>query len=79
MRTPRLKETTIVNVAYVYARHGCLLSLIALNSAMSVDTVLRQPINPNCMPVATVSQFFDFSYDGKNSNSHKILNVSGKI
>lgn len=38
-----------------------LLSLIAWNSAMKVETVLRQPINPNCRPVATVSQLLLFT------------------
>lgn len=55
IRVPKPNEVHIVTMAYVYALQGYLLSLIALNSAMKVETVLRQPSNPNCMPVATIS------------------------
>lgn len=53
---PKQNEMEIVARAYAYALQGCVLCLIALNSAINVETVLRQPKNPNCMPFITVSQ-----------------------
>lgn len=47
--------------AYAYALQGFLLSLIALNSAMKVETVLRHPKNPSCMPAAAVSKVWLFA------------------
>ena len=38
---------TVIN-AYAYALQGCSLSLIAVNSAMKAETILRQPKNPSC-------------------------------
>ncbi|KAM2731447.1 hypothetical protein EV2_035105 [Malus domestica] len=55
----------IVAMAYAYALQGYLLSLIALNLAMKVETVLRQSRNPNCMPVATMSQVLVFTCTNK--------------
>ena len=68
MRIPKPSEMHIVIMAYAYARQGCLLSLIALNSATKVDTVLKQPRNPSCMPVAMVSQLLVFTYIVQKTN-----------
>ena len=51
---------TVIN-AYAYALQGCSLSLIAVNSTMKAETVLRQPKNPSCMPDATISQVWLFT------------------
>ena len=53
---PNPNEMQMVIKAYAYALQGRSLSLIALNSAMKVETVLKQPKNPSCMPNATISQ-----------------------
>ena len=58
---PNPNEMQMVIKAYAYALQGRSLSLIALNSAMKVETVLRQPKNPSCMPNTTVSQVWLFT------------------
>jgi hypothetical protein len=73
INVPKPKETQMVIKAYAYALQGCLLSLIALNSAMKVDTVLRQPKNPSCMPDATVSQVWVFTYTKINQDFGHVL------
>ena len=58
---PNPNEMQMVIKAYAYALQGRSLSLIALNSAVKVETVLRQPKNPSCMPDATVSLVWLFT------------------
>lgn len=62
IKVPKQNEAHIVTMTYAYALQGCLLSLIALNSEMKVETVLRQPKKPNCTPVTMILQVLVFTY-----------------
>ena len=62
IKIPKQNEKHIVIIAYAYALQGCMLSLIALNSVAKVETVLRQPNRPNCIPTTTVSQSLVFTW-----------------
>ena len=68
IRVPKQNEVNMVTMAYKYALQGFLLSLIALNSAMKAGTVLRQPKNPNCMAVATISQVLELTYKAQTED-----------
>ena len=62
IKIPKENDKKTVMIAYAYALIGRLLSLIALNSAANVETVLRHPIRPNCSPATAVSQSLVFTY-----------------
>lgn len=47
IKIPKENEMHIVIIAWAYALQGCLLPLIALNSAAKVETVLKLPNRPN--------------------------------
>lgn len=73
MKVPKTNDTIIVVNAYTYAFQGSTLSLIAPNSAMKVETVLKQPHNPNWIPVATISKCSSFTYIFINVKKKNVL------